>query len=153
MRCWHCWVCSRSGFYGDNIITSGKEGYFLGVSFASTDYVGHLFCPSSLESEDNILRLDRILADLFTFIEKNVGLKNTLIVLSADHGSPEVPDYLKELGIEAGYVEPKSWDKQPALAVLKKQFGIDKELIFWFYRLVVDGGEKRLPAIFFQYFK
>lgn len=102
---------------------------FLGVSFSSTDYVGHLFGPSSLESEDNILRLDRTLADLFAFIDKNVGLKNTLIVLSADHGSPEVPDYMKELGIEAGYVEPKSWDKQPALAVLKKQFDIDKELI------------------------
>jgi hypothetical protein len=102
---------------------------FLGVSFSSTDYVGHMFGPSSLESEDNILQLDRTLADLFAFIDKNIGLKNTLIVLSADHGSPEVPGYLKELGIQAGYVEPKSWDKQPALAVLKKQFGFDKELV------------------------
>jgi hypothetical protein len=102
---------------------------YLGVSFSSTDYVGHIFGPSSLESEDNILQLDRILADLFAFIDKNIGLSNTLIVLSADHGSPEVPGYLNELGIQAGYVEPKSWDKQPALAALKKQFGIDKDLI------------------------
>jgi hypothetical protein len=102
---------------------------YLGVSFSSTDYVGHIFGPSSLESEDNILQLDRILAGLFAFIDKNIGLSNTLIVLSADHGSPEVPGYLNELGIQAGYVEPKSWDKQPALAALKKQFGIDKDLI------------------------
>ena len=102
---------------------------YLGVSFSSTDYVGHIFGPSSLESEDNILHLDRTLADLFSYIDEHVGLENTLIVLSADHGSPEVPGYLIELGIEAGYVEPKSWDKQPALSALKKEFGIDKELI------------------------
>lgn len=102
---------------------------YLGVSFSSTDYVGHIFGPSSLESEDNILQLDRTLADLFAFIDKTIGLSNTLIVLSADHGSPDVPGYLNEIGVQAGYVEPKSWDKQPALTALKKQFGIDKELI------------------------
>ena len=102
---------------------------YLGVSFSSTDYVGHLFGPSSLETEDNILRLDRTLANLFAFVDKHVGLENTLIVLSADHGGPEVPGYLNEIGISAGYIDPKSWDKQPAFAALKKQFGIDKELI------------------------
>ena len=102
---------------------------FLGVSFSSTDYVNHVFGPSSLETEDNLLRLDRTLADLFAFVDKQVGLENTLIVLSADHGSPEVPGYLDEFGIRAGYVHPESWDKQPAFAALKKRFGIDKELI------------------------
>ncbi len=56
---------------------------YLSVSFSSTDYVGHLFGPSSLESEDNLLRLDRSLADLFQFVDQVVGLDNTLIVLSA----------------------------------------------------------------------
>ena len=64
---------------------------YLAVSFSSTDYVGHLFGASSLEAEDNLARLDRTLADLFAYIDKKVGLKNTLIVLSADHGQPEIP--------------------------------------------------------------
>lgn len=102
---------------------------FLGVSFSSTDYVAHMFGPSSLEAEDNLLRLDRTLADLFAFVDKQVGLKNTLIVLSADHGGPEAPGYLNELGIGAGYVTPEDWDKEPGFTALKKQFGIDKELI------------------------
>jgi len=102
---------------------------YLGVSFSSTDYVGHMFGPSSLETEDNILRLDRTLADLFAFVDKRVGLENTLIVLSADHGGPEVPGYLNEFGIDAEYVTPESWDKAPGFMVLKKKFGIDKELI------------------------
>ena len=99
------------------------------MSFSSTDYVGHLFGPSSLEMEDNLLRLDRTLADLFAHIEKRVGLKNTLIVLSADHGGPEAPGYLNAHGIEARYVSPEKWDQSPAIKTIKEQFGIGKEII------------------------
>ena len=102
---------------------------YLSVSFSSTDYVGHLFGPSSLESEDNLLRLDRTLADLFAYVDKRVGLKNTLIVLSADHGAPEAPGYLNSLGIEANYVTPEKWDKAPAIEALKQKLGIGKEII------------------------
>jgi predicted AlkP superfamily pyrophosphatase or phosphodiesterase len=102
---------------------------YLGISFSSTDYVGHIFGPSSLESEDNMLRLDRSLADLLAFVDKHVGLQNTLIVLSSDHGCPEVPGYLNEFGVKAGFVDPGSWDREPAFMALKKQFGIDKQLI------------------------
>jgi predicted AlkP superfamily pyrophosphatase or phosphodiesterase len=102
---------------------------YLSVSFSSTDYVGHLFGPSSLESEDNLLRLDRTLADLFAYVDKRVGLKNTLIVLSADHGAPESPGYLNSLGIKAKYVTPDKWDKAPAIEALKQKLGIGKEMI------------------------
>jgi len=102
---------------------------YLSISFSSTDYVGHVFGPSSLESEDNLLRLDKTLEELFTYIEKKIGLENTLIVLSADHGSPEAPPQVNEYGIEAHYVDPESWDKAPGIEKLKKEFGIGKELI------------------------
>jgi predicted AlkP superfamily pyrophosphatase or phosphodiesterase len=102
---------------------------YLSVSFSSTDYVGHLFSPSSLEAEDNQLRLDRTLATLFAYVDEAIGLKNVLIVLSADHGGPEAPDHLNALGIPAKYVSPEKWDKEPAIASLKQQFGLGKELI------------------------
>lgn len=103
---------------------------YLAISFSSTDYVGHVFGASSLESEDNIARLDRTLADLFSFIDKKIGLDNTLIVLSADHGQPEAPGYLHELGInKAHYFDVKALDKTPAITALKKKFGIAKGLI------------------------
>src|SRR5210317_1633958 len=41
---------------------------YLSVSFSATDYVGHVFGPASLESEDNLLRLDRTLANLLNFV-------------------------------------------------------------------------------------
>jgi predicted AlkP superfamily pyrophosphatase or phosphodiesterase len=96
---------------------------YLAISFSSTDYVGHIFGASSLETEDNLARLDRTLADL-------IGLANTLIVLSADHGQPEVPGHLHERGIQkAHYFDTQGLDKAPAIAALKRQFGIGEQLI------------------------
>ncbi|MEJ2299255.1 MAG: alkaline phosphatase family protein [Woeseiaceae bacterium] len=102
---------------------------YLSVSFSATDYVGHVFGPSSLEAEDNILRLDRALAELLEFVDERVGLEHTLIVLSADHGGPDTPGYLDTLGIPAGYVDPETWDREAAIARIKEQFGVDGELI------------------------
>ena len=110
----------------------GQDGVpdYLAVSFSSTDYVGHIFGASSLEIEDNLGRLDRTLADLLAYVDKKVGLDNTLIVLSADHGQPEVPGHLHERGIKkAHYFDTENLDKTPAIAALKKQFGIGEELI------------------------
>ncbi len=102
---------------------------FLSVSFSSTDYIGHVFGPSSLEAEDNLLRLDRTLAALLAHVDAKVGLKNTLVVLSADHGGPEAPADLQQYGFEANYVDPDSWEKEAGLATLKKRFGIGEKLI------------------------
>lgn len=108
---------------------------YLAISFSSTDYVGHLFGASSLESEDNMARLDRTLTNLFEFIDKEVGLENTLIVLSADHGQPEVPGHLHTLGIDnAHYFDTEALDKTPAIMALKKQFGLGEELIEAFFQ-------------------
>ena len=104
---------------GDDDVTD-----FLAVSFSVADYVGHFFGPSSLEAEDNLLQLDRTLADFFTYIDAEVGLENTLIVLSADHGAPEAPGYLASIGMPGGYVTPDTWDTAPAVDRIKERFGI-----------------------------
>jgi predicted AlkP superfamily pyrophosphatase or phosphodiesterase len=97
---------------------------YLQISFSSTDYIGHLFGPSSLETEDNILRLDRILADLFEFIDEKVGLDQTLIALSGDHGAPEAPEYMASLGLSTGRFA-FDWFKTegPLTESLQKKFG------------------------------
>jgi predicted AlkP superfamily pyrophosphatase or phosphodiesterase len=106
---------------------------YLSVSFSSTDYVGHLFGPSSLESEDNILRLDRTLANLLRFVDEKVGLDATLIVLSADHGAPEAPEYMASRGFGSKRLNPKEMDTAPAIEALKKRFGIGGELVETYY--------------------
>jgi arylsulfatase A-like enzyme len=76
-----------------------------------------------------VLRLDRTLADLFGFIDKTVGLESTLIVLSADHGTPEAPEYMTEKGMHAGRLNLDSLDYSELDAELKKRFDIGKEVI------------------------
>lgn len=96
---------------------------YLAVSFSSTDYVGHIFGPSSLEAEDNLRRLDRTLADLLDYVDTRIGLANTLVVLSADHGAPEHPGYLATLGIEASTFTFEAQETTPGMDRLKEQFG------------------------------
>ena len=102
---------------------------YLSISFSSTDYVGHVFGIASLESEDNLLQLDRTVAELVAFVDKKVGLENTLIVLSADHGAPEAPEYMASMGMAVARLTPSTYDATPAITALKKRFGLGEELI------------------------
>ena len=106
---------------------------YLSISFSSTDYVGHLFGSSSLEMEDNLIRLDRTLAELFAFIDKEVGLDHTLIVLSADHGGPEAPGYLQQLHQDADYVDADPFQADVLNGALKKVLDVNVDLVNTYY--------------------
>ncbi len=82
-----------------------KATDFLCVSFSSTDYIGHSFGPYSIESEDCYLRLDRDLGMMVSMIEKYAGKENVLFFLTADHGVSDVPAYLQDVHIPAGYID------------------------------------------------
>ena len=58
----------------------------LSVSLSGNDHVGHRFGPYSQEVMDMALRVDQQIAALLDFVDARVGLKNTLVVLSSDHG-------------------------------------------------------------------
>jgi predicted AlkP superfamily pyrophosphatase or phosphodiesterase len=93
--------------FGKQLIASEQLGVdddtdYLSVSFSSVDAVNHFFGPSSLENEDTVLQLDRTLAGFLAYVDKKVGLEHTLIVLSADHGMAEMPEYASERGYPAG---------------------------------------------------
>jgi arylsulfatase A-like enzyme len=101
--------------------------------------------PSSLENEDVVLRLDRTLADLFAFIDEKVGLEHTLIVLAADHGMAEMPEYMTELGYEVGRLSPDGI-VDAANEAGKRVFGIDGIVKFFFRPYVYLDDEKLVAA-------
>lgn len=107
---------------------------YLSVSFSSHDYVNHLFGPSSLEAEDVLLQLDRTLADLLSYIDKTVGLKHTLVVLSADHGAPDALPYLNERGDEnSHYYDIKTCMKSVEEGLAQQPFGKAQGLLGEFF--------------------
>ncbi len=86
----------------------GKDGVtdFLAVSFSSTDIIGHAMGPNAIEVEDTYLRLDKTLEDLFNFLDKEVGKGLYTVFLTADHAVAEVPQYMIDNNIPAGYFKP-----------------------------------------------
>jgi hypothetical protein len=64
----------------------------LGLSLSSYDYIGHFFGPDSWEAWDELLRLDRSLAEFFSLLDRKVGADGWSAVLSGDHGGPPLPE-------------------------------------------------------------
>jgi predicted AlkP superfamily pyrophosphatase or phosphodiesterase len=81
----------------------GGDAYpdLLAVSLSATDYIGHAFGPNSLEAEDNLLRLDRTLAEFIRFLDARIGRDQYLLVLTADHGVVGSPEYAASQGEKA----------------------------------------------------
>jgi predicted AlkP superfamily pyrophosphatase or phosphodiesterase len=82
----------------------GQRGVtdFLAVSFSSPDYIGHRFGPSSVEVEDNYLRLDRELARFFDHLDKTIGAGEYVVFITADHAVAEVPSLMVSEKMPAG---------------------------------------------------
>jgi predicted AlkP superfamily pyrophosphatase or phosphodiesterase len=65
----------------------------LTIAVKSTDRIGHDYGPHSQEQLDIVLRLDRLIGGLLDVLDTNVGEGNYVVVLSADHGAPNVVEY------------------------------------------------------------
>ena len=118
----------------------GQRGVtdLLTVSFSSNDYVGHAAGPDSPEVRDMSVRTDQLLGKLFRLLDERVGLANTVIVLSADHGVSSAPDTEEAEKMPGGHL-PNQMEKK-LVAALNKRFG-ERE---W---LIPGGGE---TAIYFN---
>lgn len=75
----------------------------LCMSYSTPDIAGHSFGPNSVEIEDMYLRLDFEIARLIKELEKNVGKKNFVLFLTADHAVVPVPQYLIDNNLPGGY--------------------------------------------------
>ncbi|MCH2126957.1 MAG: alkaline phosphatase family protein [Pirellulaceae bacterium] len=71
----------------------------LWVGLSANDYVGHRFGPYSLEVEDIFYRTDERLGDLARYLDRQVGVGQWTIALTADHGVAPIPAYADNLGL------------------------------------------------------
>jgi predicted AlkP superfamily pyrophosphatase or phosphodiesterase len=66
----------------------------LSISFSAHDYVGHTYGPFSPEERAVSAATDRAVARLLAAVDRQVGLANVLVVMTADHGVAPVPGSL-----------------------------------------------------------
>jgi predicted AlkP superfamily pyrophosphatase or phosphodiesterase len=113
----------------------------LGVSLSSHDYVNHMWGPESKMSHDHLQRLDRLLAKFLNEVDKKVGLENTLVVLTADHGFANTPEFSQSMQRDANRLD--SSKLSAALNQhLQEKFGVEKLIRKW-----------SAPYFFFDYSK
>lgn len=99
----------------------------LAVSYSSTDILGHSFGPRSVEIQDMYLRLDRDIEDLLSYLDKTVGSDAYVVFLTADHAAAEVPQYLMDQQIPAGYFHFEEVARKAA-AFLEETYGVENLL-------------------------
>jgi predicted AlkP superfamily pyrophosphatase or phosphodiesterase len=71
---------------------AGDDTDVLSVSFSANDYVGHRFGPYSQEAMDMTLRVDQQIGKLLDFVDTRVGLGNSIVIFTADHGASPIPE-------------------------------------------------------------
>ncbi|GAB3561163.1 alkaline phosphatase family protein [Spirosoma luteolum] len=120
----------------------------LCVSFSSPDYIGHAFGTHAVETEDNYLRLDKQLTELFAELDKTVGKGQWTAFLSADHGAADSPGFLQEYRIPAG-VRGYGEVGDAVKATLEKAYGPGKWMLTYFNQEIYLNhallAEKKIP--------
>ena len=99
---------------------SGPATDFLAISLSANDILGHQVGPDSPEMAAMALALDRDLSDFFAFLGHQIGLANTWIALSADHGVSALPDDAKKLRIPAANMDASKVEAQINAALTTK---------------------------------
>ncbi len=79
----------------------------LAVSFSSNDYVGHGVGPDDPQVRDISIRTDRLLGEFFKAIDAQVGMRNVLVVLTADHGVAPLPELSLQRRMPGGRIDDK----------------------------------------------
>jgi predicted AlkP superfamily pyrophosphatase or phosphodiesterase len=74
----------------------------LTVSFSSNDAVGHKYGPDSAQVHAISVQTDRVLGELFDYLESAIGMQRVLVVLTADHGVMPMPEQLEQSRMPGG---------------------------------------------------
>ncbi|KKP23833.1 MAG: Ca2+-ATPase [candidate division TM6 bacterium GW2011_GWF2_28_16] len=94
-------TCIEKNF--DN--TKPIKPMLLWISLSPLDYLGHTYGPDSIEAIDMIYHLDHQIKEFTNFINKKIGEKNILFILTADHGIQPLVKISKKRGYDAHVIK------------------------------------------------
>ncbi len=133
---------AKAAVIGEKLGQCSDRTDFLTINFASTDYAGHRFGPRSQEVEDVYREFDRELGELLTFLSRQAGgPEHLLVFLTADHGVADVPEFSKDLHLPGGRFPTGSaleklnawiagrYQKPLILGYTNQQIYLDRDLI------------------------
>ncbi len=116
---------------GETIVREEKLGQdaapdLLCIGLSATDWITHDYGPRSQEGMDNLIKIDRYLEHFLKTLDREIGLDNVIVVLTADHGGLELPEFIRETtGERAGRIDGHARDKavEQAFARIDNRYG------------------------------
>jgi predicted AlkP superfamily pyrophosphatase or phosphodiesterase len=126
--------------FAERAVASEKIGQrgvtdLLAVSFSSNDYVGHAMGPDDPQVQDMATRTDMLLGQFFSYLDKTVGMKDVLVVFTADHGVAPLPEVQAQRRMPGGRF-PNAVVEKTIQAAMEKKFGQGN----WVTRSVEGGN-------------
>ncbi len=89
----------------------------LALSFSANDYAGHALGPDAPEIRDISIRTDQLLGKLMDFIDTQIGERNCLVVLTADHGVAPLPELNAARKMPGGRLDAAQYSRSIAGAI------------------------------------
>jgi predicted AlkP superfamily pyrophosphatase or phosphodiesterase len=92
----------------------GKATDLLAVSFSSHDYLAHYYGPNAAELEEMTVAEDRVISGFLKRLQNKVpgGLKDVVLILTADHGGPPLSDWAVRNHLPAAAISAKEVSKR-----------------------------------------
>jgi predicted AlkP superfamily pyrophosphatase or phosphodiesterase len=102
----------------------GQRGVtdLLAVSISATDLAGHTYGDYSQEYEDILYHLDRALSSFLSDLDRRLGPKEYILLLSSDHGAVPIPELMSRQKIDAARIK-KAVIKKTINESLSERFG------------------------------
>jgi len=119
----------------------------LALGLSCHDHINHRYGPTSTQSQDAVLQLDRTLETLFNALDQWVGLDHVLIALTADHGFANSPEFCRDvLRMETGRVDPVKLQAD-LNAALREKFGPGEYAVAWHNPTLTLAPAARRPEV------
>ncbi|MBV8502296.1 MAG: alkaline phosphatase family protein [Paucibacter sp.] len=101
---------ARAAIAGEQLGAEGRTD-ILAVSLSGHDYINHSFGPESRMSQEHLLQLDLLLQDFLRDLDQRIGRANYMVLLTADHGFADSPEWSQRQGLDAGRLAPAILNK------------------------------------------
>ncbi|MGN1375316.1 MAG: alkaline phosphatase family protein [Prevotella sp.] len=125
----------------------GDNTDMLTVSFSCTDMIGHAYGTHSDKTRDIFLDVDSRLADLFSFLDNEIGKGEYLVFLTADHGAANNILMMREHGYKVeGFFSSKienaldSYLKETLHTDAKLFTRFGNDYVFLDHKAIKDSG-------------
>lgn len=115
---------AEAAIEGENLGGNGGTD-LLAISFSCNDTIGHRLGPDDPAVRDVTARTDLALGHLFETLEKKVGMKDVLVVLTADHGVAPMPEVMAKRKMPGGRVQEEKV-LEAVQAALTARYGAGK---------------------------